>query len=135
MNLQPIVVRYSNIDLEKFKAIIEKELEKSNDQLHSSNQQIANLVEKIEEEGDWMEDSGSQTDLEMFRTMVNRQLRQISNLQNALTRIHNKSFGICTVTGELIDKRRLIAVPTTGRSLAAENAMQITEEENAKRRS
>ena len=41
------------------------------------------------------------------------------DLQNALQRVYNKSYGICVISGELIDKRRLLAVPTTTKSLAA----------------
>lgn len=49
---------------------------------------------------------------------ANRQRKHVIDLQNALLRVHNKSYGICCITGELIDKRRLLAVPTTTKSLA-----------------
>ncbi len=53
----------------------------------------------------------------ILQAMANRQRRYVMDLQNALQRIHNKSYGICSVTGQLIDKRRLMAVLTTTKSL------------------
>jgi RNA polymerase-binding transcription factor DksA len=45
--------------------------------------------------------------IEMLNSMVIRQQQFINNLENALIRIQNKTYGICTVTGQLIDKKRL----------------------------
>jgi RNA polymerase-binding transcription factor DksA len=40
-------------------------------------------------------------------------------LENALIRIENKTYGICRATGDLIDKKRLMAVPHATLSMAA----------------
>ncbi|MBV6652777.1 MAG: hypothetical protein KI786_03425, partial [Mameliella sp.] len=64
-------------------------------------------------------DSNTGNDVEMLNNMAIRQRRYIQDLQNALIRIRNKVYGVCTVTGELIDKKRLMAVPTTTKSVAA----------------
>lgn len=123
MNTAPIT-RYSETDLAEFKALIDKQIEKTEKQLASLETQLLETSEAIENEGDWMDDSSSNNDLEMLQTKANRQGNYLIDLKNALQRIHNKSYGICMITGELIDKRRLLAVPTTTKSLAAKTALQ-----------
>ena len=56
--------------------------------------------------------------------MMTRQRRYIDNLESALTRIKNRSYGICRVTGKLIDKRRLLAVPHATTSIEGKNMEQ-----------
>ncbi len=51
--------------------------------------------------------------------MAQRQLKFIQGLQNALLRIENKTYGICRVTGKLIPKERLLAVPHATLSIEA----------------
>ncbi|MEM1122552.1 MAG: TraR/DksA C4-type zinc finger protein [Bacteroidota bacterium] len=120
MNTQTVKInRYSAADLAAFKAHIEKKLEKAERQLASLEAQIENTVEAKDSQGDWMDDSSNGNDMDMLQMMANRQQNYVIDLRNALQRIHNKSYGICAITGELIDKRRLLAVPTTTKSLAA----------------
>jgi len=111
--------RYSEADLAAFKIIIETKLEKAELQLSTLEIQLADTTESKDNEGDWMDDSSINTNIEMLEVMVQRQRRHLIDLQNAMLRIHNKSYGICTVTRTLIDKKRLMAVPTTTKSLAA----------------
>lgn len=111
--------RYSDADLLEFTAAINKDLAKSKKQLANLEEQLADAVEANDDQGDYVDSSANQSDLDLIQTMANRQRKHILDLQNALQRVHNKSYGICIVTGELIDKRRLLAVPTTARSLAA----------------
>ena len=111
--------RYSEADLNEFKAHIEKKKEKTERQLASLEEQLADTAESKDSEGDWMDDSSNNADIEMLEVMANRQRKHLMDLQNALQRIYNKSYGICVISGELIDKRRLMAVPTTTKSLAA----------------
>lgn len=115
------VVRYSDAELQEFKALIEGKLEKAQTQLDSLREQILEIAENSGDDHgvDWVDDSSTGNDVEMLNNMAIRQRRYIQDLQNALIRIRNKVYGICTVTGELIDKKRLRAVPTTTKSLAA----------------
>ncbi len=115
----PTSNRYSEEDLNEFKALIEKKTEKTQRQLTSLEEQLADTAESKDSEGDWMDDSSNNADIEMLEVMANRQRKHLIDLQNALQRIYNKSYGICVISGELIDKRRLMAVPTTTKSLAA----------------
>ncbi|MBK9488377.1 MAG: hypothetical protein IPO07_05990 [Haliscomenobacter sp.] len=70
----------------------------------------------------------------MLNNMAIRQRMYIQDLENALVRIKNKTYGICSLTGQLIDKRRLLAVPTTTKSLAAKVAEQVPPQPERKER-
>lgn len=120
------VVRYSDGELADFKALIEKKLSNAQEQLTSLQDQILEITENTSDEhgGDWMDDSSINNDVEMLNNMAIRQRRYIKDLENALVRIRNKTYGICIITGELIDKKRLLAVPTTTKSLVAKTQEQ-----------
>lgn len=122
------VVRYSDAELEEFKELIESKLEKAQTQLSSLQEQILEIAENSGDDHgvDWMDDSSTGSDVEMLNNMAIRQRRYIQDLQNALIRIRNKAYGICTITGELIDKKRLRAVPTTTKSLAAKTQPPVS---------
>lgn len=115
--------RYSDADLQEFKAIIEAKLEVSTNQYQNLMGQIKEITENTS--GDYTKDisdfSSSQGEVDMLNTMANRQRTYIHDLQAALVRVRNKTYGICAVSGEMIDKRRLIAVPTTTKSLLAKS--------------
>ena len=115
------VVRYSDAELKEFKALIESKLEIAQTQQNSLQEQIMEIAENSGDDYgvDWVDDSNTGNDVEMLNNMAIRQRRYIQDLQNALIRIRNKVYGVCTVTGELIDKKRLMAVPTTTKSVAA----------------
>ena len=119
MNTQINSNRYSETDLADFKAHIDKKIAKTTRQLTSLEEQLAYAAESKDNEGDWMDDSSNNMDIEMLEVMANRQRKHLMDLQNALQRVYNRSYGICVISGELIDKRRLLAVPTTTKSLAA----------------
>lgn len=118
MTVNNNINRYSDSDLAEFKAAIEKDLAKSEKQLANLESQLESATETNEDQADYMDDSANSADIELLQTLASRQTTHITHLNNALQRVYNKSYGICIVTGELIDKRRLLAVPTTARSLA-----------------
>ena len=118
--------RYSDAELEEFRLLIESKLAKAREQLGMLREQIVEITENSSDEhgGDWMDDSTTNNDVEMLNNMAIRQRRHIQDLENALVRIRNKTYGICVLTGELIDKKRLMAVPTTTKTLQAKNMEQ-----------
>lgn len=118
MSREKTTKRYSNEELEEFKAAVDQKLEKANEALQFILDQIKALTE-AGSEGDYMDDTSNTNDLKMLYTMEERHSKHINDLQNALLRIKNKSYGICMATGKLIDKKRLMAVPTTTKSLEA----------------
>lgn len=113
------VTRYSDQDLLEFQQLLEAKQAKAENQLASIEKSLADAAESKDREGDWMDDSTTSNDIQMLEAMVVRQRKHLLDLTNALQRIKNKSYGICVITGELIDKRRLLAVPTTTKCIAA----------------
>lgn len=118
--------RYSDEELEEFKQIILSKLELAKrdyqQMMDTLSKKNGNDVDdtmptyKILEEG-----SMTQTKEELT-TMAARQQKFIQALQAALVRIENKTYGICRVTGKLIPKERLRAVPHATLSIEAKQA-------------
>ncbi|MBU2552960.1 MAG: TraR/DksA C4-type zinc finger protein [Bacteroidales bacterium] len=117
--------RYSDEELEEFKAIILKKLE-------SAREDLAMLVEAYSNQSDHdindtsptfkvLEEGQQVLSKEENSRMAARQQKFINNLENALIRIENKSYGICRATGKLISKERLRAVPHATLSIDAKN--------------
>lgn len=118
--------RYSDEELEEFKQIILKKLELAKSDYQQMMDTLSNKggndvddtmpTYKVLEEG-----SLNQTKEELT-TMAARQQKFIQSLQVALLRIENKTYGICRVTGKLIPKERLRAVPHATLSIEAKQA-------------
>lgn len=119
-----MIIRYSDAELEEFRVLVEDKLVKAKAQLDDLQSQIVEVTESSEDGfgTDWIEDSSVGSQIDFLNEMVSRQRKYIDQLENALLRIGNKIYGICSVTGELIDKRRLLAVPTTTKSVTAKTA-------------
>lgn len=124
------ITRYSDEDLEEFQALIQKKLDQTEEQLESLESQIMEISENSSDDhgGDWVDDSSTNNDIEMLNNMAIRQRKYLVDLNNAMMRIKNKVYGVCLITGELIDKRRLLAVPTTTKSLTAKTDIRREEE-------
>lgn len=136
--MQNTVNRYSDAELDEFKQLIMNKLERAKEQLEDLQGQLFDFMDSNEEDfgSDYIDDSSTGTQLELLNDMAIRQRKYIKDLENALVRIRNKSYGICVITGELIDKKRLLAVPTTTKSLqakvqptAAKPVQKVEEEE------
>lgn len=118
------IIRYSNADLEEFKGIIETRLERVKKQITQLEDQLSDLFENSNNGYDPDDNSSLDQEKDMLQTMLGRQQKHGNDLENALIRIRNQSYGICEVTGKLIDKRRLLAVPTTTKSLEGKQQLQ-----------
>lgn len=120
---QELKVRYSDEDLQEFKVLIEEKLTLAQEELNTTQRQIDDLNENgfNQQGGDWYDDSTAHTDLEMLQRMLTRQQRHVQDLKNALLRVQNKTYGICTVTGNLIEKERLRLVPHATKSVDGKN--------------
>ena len=116
------LVKYSDSDLNEFREIIFKKLEAAKKELAYFQGVITRKDEGGEgEEGRYMtmEDGSLSMEREQLSQMASRTINYIDNLKKALMRIENKTYGICRVTGKLIDKARLRAVPHATLSLEA----------------
>ena len=121
------IARYNDADLEEFRVIVDKKLETAIQELAYLQEQILEITENSGDDhgGDWMDDSSTNNDIEFLNNMAIRQRKYIQDLENALIRIKNKTYGICLTTGHLIEKRRLLAVPTATKSVQAKAAEAV----------
>jgi len=117
------IVRYSDAELNEFRELINKKLDSAKRELAYLQGLITRKDELggDESEGRYMtmEDGGMSMEREQLSQMASRQITYIDHLEKALMRIENKTYGICRVTGKLIDKARLRAVPHATLSLEA----------------
>lgn len=117
--------RYLDKDLKHFKCLIEKKIEKAQKDLALIKSAYMNNG------GNGTEDTsptfkafeeGSQTmSKEANTALAIRQDKFIRDLKSALIRIENKTYGVCRVTGKLINKKRLELVPHATLSIEAKN--------------
>lgn len=117
------MVRYSDNDLNEFKELIQRKLESAKKELSY----LQGLITRKDEMGGdnddarymTMEDGSMSMEREQLSQMASRQITFIDHLEKALMRIENKTYGVCRVTGRLIDKARLRAVPHATLSIEA----------------
>lgn len=119
MNSQNVTHRYSDEALEEFKLNIEAKLSKAKGELERLMSELVEMEENVENRFDNINESSLSYERDYLTQMVERQQRFVRDLENALLRVKHKTYGVCTVTGELIDKRRLKAVPHTTKSIQA----------------
>jgi RNA polymerase-binding transcription factor DksA len=119
-------MRYSDVDLTEFREIIQKKLDAAKKELGY----LQGLITRKDEGGDMdearymtMEDGSVSMEREQLSQMASRQITFIDHLEKAMMRIENKTYGICRVTGKLIDKARLRAVPHATLSIEAKQMM------------
>ena len=119
------IVRYSDSDLVEFKELIMRKLEAARKELNYLQGLITRKDEMGGDESDnrymTMEDGSLSMEREQLSQMASRQITFIDHLEKAVMRIENKTYGICRVTGKLIDKARLRAVPHATLSIEAKN--------------
>ena len=118
-------MRYSDAELTEFRELIGKKLETAKKELAYLQGLITRKDEGDMEDGRYMtmEDGSMSMEREQLSQMASRQIQFIDHLEKALMRIENKTYGICRVTGKLIDKARLRAVPHATLSIEAKQMM------------
>jgi RNA polymerase-binding transcription factor DksA len=116
--------RYSDDELKEFESLINKKLDKAREEYKI----LKDTLNRNNDEGTdatsggntkVLEDGAETAEKENLSQLAARQQKYITNLENALIRIKNGTYGICSVTGKLISKERLIAVPHTTQSIEA----------------
>jgi RNA polymerase-binding transcription factor DksA len=117
--------RYSDAELEEFRALINDKIKKASEQLEmiqSSYKNDSNNGTDDTSPTFKAFDEGSEVmSKEANSQLAIRQEKFIRDLKNALVRIENKTYGICRVTGKLINKERLKLVPHATLSIEAKN--------------
>jgi len=120
--------KYTESELKEFEALILDKIDKAKNELSElkrslqkggdSGEDITNNSTKV------LEDGADTLEKENLNQLAARQQKFINNLENALVRIKNGTYGICVDTGKLISKERLMAVPHTMQSIEAKLAQR-----------
>ncbi len=119
--------RYSDEALEEFKKILLEKKKKALQEIESAKGVFQNS------------DSFGNTDEEVvlkasitygIEGISTRQVDFLKNINNALQRIENKTYGICCETGKIIPEKRLKAVPTTTRSIEVKKNTNLKKSQN-----
>jgi len=115
--------RYSDEELKEFEQLILEKMEKAQKELNilkqSLNRSHDSGIGDTTNTSKVLEDGAETSQKESLNELAARQQKFINNLSNALVRIKNGTYGICKVTGKLIPKERLRAVPHTMLSIEA----------------
>ena len=117
--------RYSDSDLKEFKELIQQKIEKAERDLMLIRESFINDQNNGTDDTSptfkAFEEGAETLSKEQNAILAGRQEKFVRDLKNALIRIENKTYGICRVTGKLIGKDRLRAVPHATLSIEAKN--------------
>ncbi|MBP5516303.1 MAG: TraR/DksA family transcriptional regulator [Bacteroidales bacterium] len=117
---------YSSEELQEFKEIILNKIEEAKKNLELLNAAVANEGNDVTDTSPTfktLEEGNSVLSKEENSKLAARQQKFIKDLEAALIRIENKTYGICKVTGKLIPKERLRIVPHTTMTIEAKEMM------------
>ena len=116
-------LRYSEEELKEFEELIAQKLEQSRKELNYIKQALSKRndsgTDNTSGTSKLMEDGADTTEKENLSQLAARQQKFTQQLENAMIRIKNGTYGICIDTGKLIPKERLRAVPHTQHSIEA----------------
>lgn len=118
--------RYGDADLEEFRSIIERKLSEAREDLlilkGSLSHKDDHGTDDTGRSFNMMEDGAETLMREENAQLASRTEKFITNLEHALVRINNKTYGVCRKTGKLISKARLKLVPHATLSIEAKKA-------------
>ncbi len=115
--------RYTAEELAEFKALILQKLEEAKREYQRLKETLEDLVAAAEDQyrtGEYM--GAEYSEKVQLEQLLSRTVKYIDALQRALIRIENGTYGICKVTGKLIPRERLLAVPV------AETLVEVKEQ-------
>jgi DnaK suppressor protein len=119
-------LRYSREDLAEFEAILQEKLTAARKEVEYIKDTLAKRNEagtdQTSSSTKVLEDGADTAEKESLNQLASRQLKFIQQLDNAMSRIKNGTYGVCIGTGKLIPKERLRAVPHTQHSIEAKMA-------------
>ncbi len=114
--------RYTDKELTMFSNIIDEKLETALGQLSFYEKQLSEFADNSDAKIKALDDATSTIEAERISELAVRLKKYITHLKNAKLRISNKAYGICRVTGKLISKERLKAVPHATLSIEAKES-------------
>ena len=120
------IIRYSREDLAEFENILNEKLTAARKEVEYIKDTLARRNEagtdQTSSSAKVLEDGADTAEKESLNQLASRQLKFIQQLDNAMSRIKNGTYGVCIGTGKLIPKERLRAVPHTQQSIEAKMA-------------
>lgn len=126
---QDVQVRYSDEELQEFKTIILDMLDKAKKEYKTLRDMVthgsSNDIEDTSPTFKIMEEGAATLSKEEAGQLAQRQYKFIQNLEAALVRIENKTYGVCRMTGKLIPKERLRLVPHATLTVEAKEMLKI----------
>ena len=122
MNGKAIKTRYTDEELKEFEELIDQKLERAKTELAFYLKQLSDMADNPDAKVKGLDDGIGTAENERLTTLAARMKKHIQHLENAKIRIQNKVYGICRVTGKLISKQRLMAVPHATLSIEAKQA-------------
>lgn len=124
MSSDNLKTRYSDKELEEFDSLIDDKLKVAHTQLDYYLNQLKELADNPDAKVKGLDDGLGTMESERISQLARRQKKYIQHLENAKIRIKNKVYGICRVTGKLISKERLKAVPHATLSIEAKQSQK-----------
>ena len=113
--------KFSKKELKEFEKLLLDKKENAENQIQDIAEQLNSMADNGTDDFS-LDDSSSQTQQkEYLHNQKFRHQKHLRDIENALIRIKNETYGVCTVTGKMIDKKRLKAVPTTTKSIEGKN--------------
>ncbi|MFT5386435.1 MAG: DnaK suppressor protein [Saprospiraceae bacterium] len=122
MNGKAIKTRYSDQELKEFETLVDKKLETARVELTFYRSILSDMADNPDSKIRGLDDGIGTQENERTTTLAGRLKKHIQHLENAKIRIQNKVYGICRVSGKLISKQRLMAVPHATLSIEAKQA-------------
>lgn len=120
-----VKIRYSDEDLAEFKTVLDAKLDEARKQFDYLNEQLQEFNESGDESrSGTFDDGASNWQREHLNKLASRQQKFIRDLEYALVRIKNKTYGICSATGTLISKERLKLVPHATKTVEGKDTTQ-----------
>ena len=116
--------RYTDAELEEFRQLIEEKLAAARAEFEMLRTATSNENDTEDSSPTFkvMEEGATTLSKEEYGRLAARQVKFIRNLEMALVRINNKTYGICKTTGKLIPRERLLRVPHATECIEAKEA-------------
>lgn len=116
-----MATKFSEKQLREFEELLKEKQKKAESNIRDIDSQLNSMADNGADDSS-LDDSSSQAQQkEYLHNQKFRNQKHLRDIENAMIRINNQSYGICTVTGKMIDVKRLRAVPTTTKSIEGKN--------------
>jgi RNA polymerase-binding transcription factor DksA len=112
-----MLTKFSKKELQEFEDLLRDKKEKAELQILDISDQLDAMSENGNDDASLDDSSAKVQQKEYLHNLKFRHQKHLRDIDNALIRIKNEIYGVCVITGQMIDKKRLIAVPTTTKSI------------------